>query len=89
MKCRLIGCSVYTAFNCPRLSALLILCNKMSSHTVAAQGQTSQFDEWNFRRSMNEIGRAYRNQAMELIAICRLFSQAAEQRYMQDAELTR
>lgn len=61
----------------------------MSSHAVAAQGQTPQFDEWDFRRTMNDIGRAYRNQAIELIAICRLFSQASEQRYIQDAELTR
>jgi len=38
---------------------------------------------------MNDIGKAYRNQAMELIAICRLFSQAAEQVFTQDAEFSK
>jgi hypothetical protein len=48
-----------------------------------------QFDEYDFRRSMNDIGRAYRNHAIELIAICRLFIQAADQGFAQDAELTK
>jgi len=47
-----------------------------------------QFDEFRFRRRMKKLGKAYRNRAIELIAICRLFSQAAEQGFMQDADLT-
>jgi len=54
-----------------------------------AHGQSSKFDGYGFRKAMNDIGRAYRNQAMELIAICRLFSQAAEQVVTQDAELSK
>jgi hypothetical protein len=38
---------------------------------------------------MNDIGRAYRNQAMELISICLLFSRAAEQVFTQDAEFSK
>ena len=38
---------------------------------------------------MNDFGRAYRNQAMELIGICRVFSRAAEQVFTQDSELTK
>ena len=56
---------------------------------VDALGQSSEnFDTYSFRKYMNDIGGAYRNQAMELIGICRLFSRAAEQVFMQDAKLT-
>jgi hypothetical protein len=37
---------------------------------------------------MNNAGWAYRNQAMEIIGFCLLFSKAAEQTSTQDAELT-
>ena len=57
---------------------------------VDSLGQSSEiFDSYSFRKYMNDIGGAYRNQAMELIGICRLFSQAAEQVFTQDAELTK
>jgi hypothetical protein len=56
---------------------------------VDPMGQSSKFDSYSFRKYMNDIGKAYRNQAMELIAICRLFSQAAEQVFTQDAEFSK
>ena len=51
-------------------------------------GYMGNFDRFNFRRRMEKLGMAYRNRAIELIAICRLFSEAAEQGFMQDADLT-
>jgi len=50
---------------------------------------SEKFDQLAFRKYMHDFGRAYHNQAMELIAICRLFSQVAQQVFTQDAELTR
>jgi hypothetical protein len=47
-----------------------------------------KFDPLSFRKFMNDFGKAYHNQAMELIAICRLFSQVARQVPAQDADLT-
>jgi hypothetical protein len=38
---------------------------------------------------MNDHGRAYKNQAMELISICRVFSVASEKVFIQDAALSR
>ena len=55
---------------------------------VDALGQSSQFDAYSFRQYMNDIGGAYRNQAVELIGICRLFSRAANQVFSQDAEFS-
>jgi len=49
-------------------------------------GQSSRFDKWSFLKHMNTCGTAYRNRAMELIAICREFYLAAKQVF-QDAEL--
>jgi len=40
-----------------------------------------------FIKYMKTCGSPYRNQAMELIAICRVFSRAAKQVFSQDAEL--
>ena len=52
--------------------------------------QTSEmFDQMAFRKYMHYQGRAYQNQAIELIAICRLFSQVAHQVFTQHAELTK
>jgi hypothetical protein len=48
-----------------------------------------KFDKLSFQRYMNDHGRAYRNQAMELISICRLFSLAAEKVFIQDDALSR
>jgi hypothetical protein len=61
-----------------------------ASRAVASPGQSLSFDKWDFLRSMNKLGRAYRNQAMELISICRLFSvsRAVEQIRRQDAKLS-
>jgi hypothetical protein len=42
-----------------------------------------KFDKLSFQRYMNDHGRAYRNQAMEL------FSLAAERVFIQDAALSR
>ena len=50
--------------------------------------QSELFDQQSFRKFMHDYGRAYHNQAMELIAICRLFSQAARQVPTQDTDLT-
>ena len=50
--------------------------------------QSEMFDQQSFRKFMHDHGRAYHNQAMELIAICRLFSQAARQVPTQDTDLT-
>ena len=47
------------------------------------------FDQLAFRKYMYKFGKAYQNQATELIAICRLFSQVAHQVFTQDAELTK
>ena len=52
--------------------------------------QSSQmFDQYSFRTYMDNFGKTYHNQAMELIAICRLFSQVAQRSFTQDAELTK
>lgn len=80
------------ALDCSRLSVPSVyLLNKMPRRSaVDALGQSSvTFDPYSFRKYMNDIGGAYRNQAMELISICRLFSQVAEQVFTQDAELTK
>jgi len=50
---------------------------------------SDKFDEYSFRKYMHDFGRAYQNQAMELIAISRLFSQVAQQVLTQDTELTK
>jgi hypothetical protein len=57
---------------------------------VKAVPQSSEkFDQLAFRKYMHKFGKAYQNQAIELIAICRLFSQVAQQVFTQDAELTK
>jgi len=57
---------------------------------IRALFQSSEtFDQYSFRKYMHDFGRAYQNQSMELIAICRLFSQVAHQVLTQDAELTK
>jgi len=60
---------------------------------LSAIGTVSQssekFDQLAFRKYMHKFGKAYQNQAVELIAISRLFSQVAQQVFVQDAELTR
>jgi hypothetical protein len=57
--------------------------------SIKTMSQSSEkFDRYSFRKYMHDFGRAYQNQAMELIAICRLFSQVAQQVFTQDAELT-
>jgi hypothetical protein len=63
--------------------------NRMPRQSAAdALGQSSRrFDKWSFLKYMKTCGSPYRNQAMELIAICRLFSCAAKQVFSQDAEL--
>jgi len=59
------------------------------SPAVVASSQLPLFDKFAFRR-MREFGRAYRNQAIELIAICRRYSHVRKQDdFMQDAELTK
>ncbi len=74
----------------PRPSLSFIFPNRMYRFfAFDAHGQSSKFDGYGFRKAMNDIGWAYRNQAIELIAICRLFSQAAEQVFTQDAEFGR
>jgi hypothetical protein len=85
---------VCTAFDGLVLLSSVLLCfiltNGMRrSPALDSPRPSPKFDEYGFRRTMNDIGRAYRNQAIELIAICRLFIQAADQGFMQDAELTR
>jgi hypothetical protein len=60
-----------------------------TSHAVASPVQSFLFDERNFLKSMNKLGRAYRNQSMELISICRVFSISAEQIHHQDAKLSK
>jgi hypothetical protein len=58
---------------------------------MAAPSSSTSFDEEHF---LNILGEAYRNQAMELIKICRVFSmvfslsQGAENISKQDAELS-
>ena len=52
-------------------------------------GQRPKFNPYVFRERMNKIGWAYRNQAMGLIRICRLFCKAAEQSVTQDAEFSK
>jgi hypothetical protein len=62
---------------------------------MVASGQSPQFNKRAFLEDMNILGRAYRNQAMELISICRTFSicrtlsfsRAAEEILTQDAKL--
>ena len=49
---------------------------------------SEKFDQYSFRKYMHDFGMAYHNQAMELIAICRLFSQVAQHVFTQDAKLT-
>lgn len=59
---------------------------------VGALGQLSRFDRRAYLRYMNENGRGYRNQAMELISICRLLRLlplTAEKVFSQDAALSR
>jgi hypothetical protein len=74
----------------PRPSLSFIFPNRMYRFfAFDAHGQSSKFDGYGFRKAMNDIGWAYRNQAIELIAICRLFSQAAEQVVTQDAEFSK
>ena len=53
-------------------------------------GQPHRFDKWALLREANTIGKAYRNRAMELIRICRIFSaaRAPAQSFSQDAALT-
>ena len=80
--------------DCPRLFpavCLFTFLDKMPRPSaVDALGQSSKdFDKYSYRKYMNDFGRAYRNQAMELIGICRLFSRAAQQVFTQDAELTK
>ena len=50
--------------------------------------QSEKFDQQSFRKFTHDFGRAYHNQAMELIAICRLFAQVARQVPTQDTDLT-
>jgi len=50
---------------------------------------SEKFDQLAFRKYMHKFGKAYQNQAVELIAISRLFSQVAQQVVIQDADLTR
>lgn len=79
--------------NCTRVpdcSSITFLNMMPRPSAVDALGQSSKnFDMYSFREYMNDIGGAYRNQAMELIGICRLFSRAAEQVFTRDAELTK
>ena len=56
---------------------------------TAVLQSSEKFDPYSFRKYMHDFGRAYQNQATELIAICRLFSQVAQQVLTQDAELTK
>jgi len=59
------------------------------SPAVVASSQSPLFDKLAFRR-MREFGRVYRNQAIELIAICRRYSYVRKQDdEKQDAELTK
>jgi len=58
--------------------------------TIRTVPQSSEkFDQLAFRKYMHKFGKAYQNQATELIAISRLFSQVAQQVFIQDADLTR
>jgi len=75
-------------------SVFFIFFNRMpfdpfSSAIKTVPQSSEKFDEYSFRKYMHDFGRAYQNQAMELIAICRLFSQVAQQVFSQDAELTK
>ena len=53
-------------------------------------GPPPMFDKRGFRERMKKLGTAYRNQALELISICRVFSleRAADQIFSQDTELS-
>jgi hypothetical protein len=55
---------------------------------MAAPGQ--QFDKRGFLNFMDIHGKAYRNQAMEIISICRVFSlsRGVDEISKQDDELT-
>jgi len=61
-----------------------------TSLAIGPLDQSPQFDKRAYLRKANNIGKAYRNQAMELISICRVFSfsRAAEQSFGQDAALS-
>ena len=64
--------------------------NTFSSAIKPVPQSSEQFDPLSFRKYMHKFGgKAYQNQATELIAICRLFSQVAQQVFTQDAELTK
>ncbi|KAH9965839.1 hypothetical protein BC827DRAFT_772497 [Russula dissimulans] len=54
-----------------------------------AQGQVSRFDKKAYLRYMNNRGRAYRYRAMQIISLCRTFSEASKQDFDQDTELKR
>jgi len=49
--------------------------------------QSFNFDKLAFRKYMKNIGRGYRNQAMELISISQIFVQEQEQSLDSDTEL--
>ncbi|KAH9979715.1 hypothetical protein BJV74DRAFT_887985 [Russula compacta] len=56
---------------------------------VDTPGQSASFDKYTFRKYMNNIGRVYKNQAIELIDICCVFARVVEQVFTQDAELSK
>ncbi|KAI0285696.1 hypothetical protein BC826DRAFT_1178943 [Russula brevipes] len=59
-----------------------------SAARALGQSRSHPFDIAAFLKYMDDYGRAYRNQAMELIDLFRLFVLAASQHFAQDAELS-
>jgi hypothetical protein len=63
----------------------------ISSPTTDARGHAQAtgggFDKLSFVRYMKNVGRAYRKQSMELVSICRTFSQAQKQTPDADTKL--
>jgi hypothetical protein len=58
-------------------------------YSMLATRSTTGFDELSFARYMEDIGREYRNQALELISICRSLAQAKNQTRSSYDELRR
>ena len=50
---------------------------------------SSKFDEKGFRDNVQDLGRAYRHRAIELIKTCQTLSVASMQEFEQDVMLTR
>jgi hypothetical protein len=90
-----ISCKLFTRLTIIHTTQIYAICPSASYFITSpdwmdSSNQLIQFDKRGFLNTVNILGKGYRNQVMELIRICRIFSisRCGEKIFKQDAELS-